>query len=676
MLDLHTPRQLVASRRSSSGSRATSEPRPCSLPSGWRSCTPSCPPAGWHRDRAASPSLRMAGGHVRLPHTTEFRERNPWLAFEEASGSPRLRPASRQRAVRPRPGAVGRGPPQPRRGERHRRSRPCRSRRACWPSATGRTRVGRSRRRRRASASSSVSHRCGPTSTVLRPRTTRPPGCSGARRLPLLPLEGLAETSLGPPWSWQAAAIGRSLDAVAPAMARDGRVVLLVDRRSEPLVAAVLGGSAAGYRLLDARRRHGRRRRDAPASSNCCRRAGSCHPGRGPAPTSPSTLYRAVPATRTSSRRAVCSRPPERVDRSPVLGRRGCADRHGDGGRDARARGASRRPSTGCSARSSSGSTERDSCGASPMRRFRAATRTPRAASRHCRRQIRTRRREVVERHELRRAASEIARGRDPSSRPGGRLADRDAAPGVVERLIGLIRDELGSIDSTATDRDRARPLVASSIPTTWQRPRCRWRTGSSGPSSASCRPAGPLHRDGVPRADRRDVHRSRPARERPRPGLPRQLSEPREHARPARRQTTSSCGRSQEHTELLALIAEAGHRLGMRVWIGRREQIARIGRAPSATSSVRPRTGHRSGGSPAPATPSPRSTPSGTCGGRSRFLFEVEWTAMLGEPLLRRHAPDPARRRPDPLPRDRARADGARPLQDRPLAALARSDE
>src|SRR5207344_2237141 len=35
---------------------------------------------------------------------------------------------------------------------------------------------------------------------------------------------------------------------------------------------------------------------------------------------------------------------------------------------------------------------------------------------------------------------------------------------------------------------------------------------------------------------------------------------------------------RSHEHTELLAHLADAGHRLGMRVWIGRREQSRRLG--------------------------------------------------------------------------------------------------
>src|SRR6185312_15498655 len=33
---------------------------------------------------------------------------------------------------------------------------------------------------------------------------------------------------------------------------------------------------------------------------------------------------------------------------------------------------------------------------------------------------------------------------------------------------------------------------------------------------------------------------------------------------------------RSQEHTELLALLADAGHRLGMRAWIGRGEHTRR----------------------------------------------------------------------------------------------------
>ena len=57
---------------------------------------------------------------------------------------------------------------------------------------------------------------------------------------------------------------------------------------------------------------------------------------------------------------------------------------------------------------------------------------------------------------------------------------------------------------------------------------------------------------------------------------------------------------------------------------------------------------------------------------GKAAFLFEVEWTAMLGEPLLRRHARIPPDDGARPVPRHRPGADRARPLQARALAAAA----
>ena len=65
-----------------------------------------------------------------------------------------------------------------------------------------------------------------------------------------LPLEAL----FGPPprteWAWDAAALRRSLAGVAPVLANDARVVLLLDRTGPGgLVAGVLGGVGAGYRL-------------------------------------------------------------------------------------------------------------------------------------------------------------------------------------------------------------------------------------------------------------------------------------------------------------------------------------------------------------------------------------------------------------------------------------------
>src|SRR4029078_10069824 len=55
------------------------------------------------------------------------------------------------------------------------------------------------------------------------------------------------------PWGWQAAAIARALGSVEPSIARDGRVVELVDGGQDALSAAALGGVGAGFRLLSAR---------------------------------------------------------------------------------------------------------------------------------------------------------------------------------------------------------------------------------------------------------------------------------------------------------------------------------------------------------------------------------------------------------------------------------------
>jgi hypothetical protein len=97
---------------------------------------------------------------------------------------------------------------------------------------------------------------------------------------------------------------------------------------------------------------------------------------------------------------------------------------------------------------------------------------------------------------------------------------------------------------------------------------------------------------------------------------------------------------RSHEHSEIVADLVDTGHRLGMRAWIASREQIRRVrGRQlgdwldESEQRQGPPRVG--------------RARPADVDGvdvvwqvrGRASFLFEVEWTAMLGEPLLRRGA-------------------------------------
>jgi hypothetical protein len=100
---------------------------------------------------------------------------------------------------------------------------------------------------------------------------------------------------------------------------------------------------------------------------------------------------------------------------------------------------------------------------------------------------------------------------------------------------------------------------------------------------------------------------------------------------------------RSQEHTELLATIADAGHRLGMRVWIGRREQTRR--HAAGLLGDVLEPGEQRAylGAISHAADEIAEVDAIWYVRSKVAFLFEVEWTAMLGEPLLRRHQRIPA---------------------------------
>jgi hypothetical protein len=101
---------------------------------------------------------------------------------------------------------------------------------------------------------------------------------------------------------------------------------------------------------------------------------------------------------------------------------------------------------------------------------------------------------------------------------------------------------------------------------------------------------------------------------------------------------------RSQEHAATIGLLADLGHRLGLHVAISPREQGRRADGAPLASRLL----------------PDERDPALGFLGRsgaealeqvdacwyvrpRFAFLFEVEWTAMLGEPVLRRGRAIPA---------------------------------
>jgi hypothetical protein len=94
---------------------------------------------------------------------------------------------------------------------------------------------------------------------------------------------------------------------------------------------------------------------------------------------------------------------------------------------------------------------------------------------------------------------------------------------------------------------------------------------------------------------------------------------------------------RAREHAELLALLTDLGHRLGFRVWIGRREQKRKLAEAGTALVdllSARERyidPGGLVGGGKHAADVDILWYDAG----RVYCAFEVEWTAQLTAPIL-----------------------------------------
>ncbi|MGZ6372899.1 MAG: hypothetical protein ACXWL8_05840, partial [Candidatus Limnocylindria bacterium] len=95
---------------------------------------------------------------------------------------------------------------------------------------------------------------------------------------------------------------------------------------------------------------------------------------------------------------------------------------------------------------------------------------------------------------------------------------------------------------------------------------------------------------------------------------------------------------RFEDHGRMLALLADYGHRLGVRVWISKREQEKRVGGRPLVERLA---DDERRAYLPliirAPAEALGAVDAIWYVRGRLAFLVEVEWTAMLGEAILRR---------------------------------------
>ncbi len=252
LLDLHAPRQLVG--LAAILQRIDSDLRAAPVLAALRlSLLHAILPASrLATGTGRTGTLRIAGGHVRVPSATQWRERNPWLAFEDAF---RLVRGFVQRLE-----SESLGPVQARLGEDLRSLGEGTATAVVGLGSTSGLRVVGDDARRIGSGGPGPRIRLLLGQPPLRPSLDRlalayhgTAWVLGREAATLVPSGALAGAALRVPWSWQTAALGRALEAVAPAMGRDGRAVLLVDGGPEALVSAVLGGAGAGYRLVHAR---------------------------------------------------------------------------------------------------------------------------------------------------------------------------------------------------------------------------------------------------------------------------------------------------------------------------------------------------------------------------------------------------------------------------------------
>ena len=250
LLDLHLPRQLVG--LAAIMARVEGDLRAAPVLAALRLAVLHAilPASRLTTGQGRTATLRVASGHVRLPGSDTWRERNPWVAFEDGF-----------RMVRGfvqglEGGAFG--PVPARLGEDLRSLGEGTATALLGLAGAGGVRAlgldGRDTGR-----SGNPRIRLVLAQPPLRPALDRLAAAYhgaawvlGREAAMLVPAGALAGASLRAPWSWQAAAIGRTLESIAPAMARDGRAVLLVDGGSQALVSAVLGGSSAGFRLVTA----------------------------------------------------------------------------------------------------------------------------------------------------------------------------------------------------------------------------------------------------------------------------------------------------------------------------------------------------------------------------------------------------------------------------------------
>ena len=253
LLDLHTTRQVVA--LSAILDRCEGDLRAAPIAAAMRLALlhAVAPASRLSTSPGRVAALRISGGHVKLPGNAQWRERNPWLAFEDGVR------VVRGFIQRLESGAWG---PVPARLGDDMRS-------LAEGAATAVVKQGTpaaldalgQEARHQAGAGVRPRVRLAVGTPPLRPVAERlawayhgTAWVLGREAASTLPLEPLFGPAVRPTWGWQATAISRSLRAVEPVMGRDARVVFLLEGDGpESLVACALGGVTAGYRMAGAR---------------------------------------------------------------------------------------------------------------------------------------------------------------------------------------------------------------------------------------------------------------------------------------------------------------------------------------------------------------------------------------------------------------------------------------
>jgi len=652
ILGLHTDRQLVA--LAAILERIEGELRAAPIVSALRlAFIGAIVPASRLNAQGGRPAvLRFVDRAVRVPTLDAWRERNPWVAFEESY--------RQLRGFVQRIEGAALGPVQARLGEDLRSLSETTASvvlRVSSPSALralARESAGPARRDRPTdSAEDGASVRLVIGQPPPRPTPERLAATYhltawglGREAAAMMPLDAVIAPLERVPAAWQAAIIRRSLEAVASQLARDGRVVLLLeDAGPESLVAATLAGVGAGFRLDDARL--------AGPGDPDSSRVVLIPPG-GTVPPGPrSRAHRPLPSVRDGPGDpdlvpgAGLFAPPERFDARPfnvnefqrsvtdilveVLKVRGeparterlfgeiliGLDRNGMLRRYA-------------SSASPSGPAEvADPADEDP----RATPTTPRDPRPH--------------REPLLAEGPAAADGQAAAEgpRPGvvhhsarSRESRRpDVALDPVERLVALIRDEL----SRSTNR-----RVEEIEPERW------WLADREDQAAA-----------GAPLADRLEwavyslLSTAGSVTERtfleriatmfngpdlPDEALVRACLESyrsRSAGDDTIRTDEDIRERTREHTELLIALADGAHRIGMNVWLARSEHSRRVGsRTVADWLDERERRVYLPGIQRAAAVDLEAVDCIWYVRHGATFLWEVEWTAMLHETVVRRH--------------------------------------